>query len=121
MTVTSVAASLLTPPTDMETLKDFYCRIRPAGWWGPVKRAILAEKHDLPRDAFALDMLTAIIGAVGLQCLFLSSTYACTHQWNAFAWALAIVAGCAIALYFTWYKKLPDENEGVALEAVESE
>jgi len=121
-TATSVGASFLTLPTDMETLKDFYCRIRPAGWWGPVKRAIPDEKQlDLPRDTFTWDILTAIIGAVGLQCLFLSSTYACTHQWNAFAWAMAIVAVSVVALYFTWYKKLPDENEGVEHEAVESE
>jgi len=117
-TVTSVIASLLTPPTEMETLKDFYCRIRPAGWWGPVKRAVAAEGKiaDLPKDTFRMDIATAIIGGVGLQALFLTSTYATTHQWSALSWSLVVVAVCAVVLYFTWYKHLPDENEGARPE-----
>jgi Na+/proline symporter len=111
-TGTSVLASLVTPATDTPTLHAFYRRIRPAGWWGPVKQAVLDETADLPRDTFGMDVLTAIIGGIGLQALFLTSTYATTHQWRALFVALSVAAACAVLLYFTWYKHLPDENEG---------
>ncbi len=99
----------------METLKDFYLRIRPAGWWRPVRRIILSENPDIPSDSFTMDILTVIIGATGLQALYLISIYACTHQWQAFTVAFLVVAGCAVALYFTWYKNLPSKDEDVQL------
>jgi len=113
-TITSVVGSLLTPATDNATLKDFYCRIRPAGWWGPIKREVLAKNPILPKDTFVWDMLTAIIGGVGLQALFLMSTYACTHQWKAFSTAGGVVVVATVILYFTWYKHLPEKDEAPA-------
>ena len=112
-TITSIIGSLLTPATDMATLRDFYCRIRPAGWWGPVKRSLAAEgKLDrVPGSNFRMDLLTAIIGGVGLQALFLMSTYACTHQWKAFTYAVGVVVVSGVILYFTWYKHLPAKDE----------
>jgi uncharacterized sodium:solute symporter family permease YidK len=118
-TLSSVVASVLSPATEMETLKNFYLRIRPAGWWGPVKRTIGSEDCGFKNDSFTMDVLTVIIGMTGLQCLFLTSTYACTHQWRAFGLALLIAGICAVMLYFTWYKKLPDKDEDVQLEPVE--
>ena len=115
-TLTSVIVCLLTPPAEMGTLKEFYRRIQPAGWWGPVRHAILAEGSDLPSESFGMSILTVIIGMVGLQCLFLAGTYACTHQWKVFTIALLIMAVCAVTLYFTWYKNLPDKNEDLQLE-----
>jgi SSS family solute:Na+ symporter len=113
-TISSVAASLVTGPTPMETLIDFYCRIRPAGWWGPVRRAMAVsgrEAPTFPNDRFAMDVLTAIIGGIGLQALFLTSTYATTHQWAAVVVSLVVAALCGVCLYFTWYKHLPAKDE----------
>ena len=109
--VTCVAASILTPPTSLDTLKDFYRRIRPPGFWGPVKAAVLAEDPKTPIDSFAKDLLSAIIAGAALHCLFMSSCYACTKQWRAFAAALVAVALSAVVLYFTWYKNLPEKDE----------
>jgi hypothetical protein len=99
----------------METLKDFYRCIRPAGWWAPIRRELAGELDRLPKDTFKWDIATAIIGGVGLQALFLTSTYACTHQWKAVGVSLLVVAVVGIVLYFTWYKHLPDVNEGQAV------
>src|SRR6185369_7367157 len=38
-TIVTVAVALLTRATPMETLAEFYRRVRPAGAWGPVKAA----------------------------------------------------------------------------------
>lgn len=109
--VSSVAATLLSPPTEMERLKDFYRLVQPAGFWGPVRRAVADEGIGRAREAFGWDALTAVITAVGLQALFLMSTYACTHQWWSLGIAGLVVLFCGVALYGTWYKKLPAENE----------
>jgi SSS family solute:Na+ symporter len=114
--LSSVAATLLSPPTDMQTLKQFYRHVRPAGFWGPVRRAVLAERGELPRGTFRWDVVTALIVATGLQALFLMSTYACTHQWREFSVAGAVVLACGVATYFTWYTKLPDRDEDVQWE-----
>jgi len=110
-TFSSVIAALLSPATDMQTLKDFYLRIGPAGRWQPVKKELLAEGSRLKRDSFAMDILAAVIGSIGLQSLFLTSSYACTHQWRAFTVAVAIMTVCGISLYFLWYRNLPDKAE----------
>jgi solute:Na+ symporter, SSS family len=110
--ISSIVATLLSPPTDPNLLKSFYRRVRPAGFWGPVHRALLADGIVLPREAFGWDALSALIMAVGLQALFLMSTCAVTHQWSAFWAALAVVAASAASLYFTWYRKLPERAEG---------
>lgn len=112
--VTSVSASLLTRPTEMETLKGFYRRIRPPGAWGPVKAAVLAETPDMPFDSFAKDLFSAVIAGVGLHCLFMSSCYACTKQWHSFMATLLVVGISAVVLYFTWYKNLPEKDEGMS-------
>ena len=35
-----IAVTYATPPTSMERLAEFYQRVRPPGWWGPVREAI---------------------------------------------------------------------------------
>ena len=35
-----IAVTYATPPTSMERLVEFYRRVRPPGWWGPVREAI---------------------------------------------------------------------------------
>ena len=114
--VSSVAATFMSPPTDMETLKTFYRNVRPAGLWGPVRQAVLAEDGELPRDTFGWDLVTSLIVATGLQSLFLMSTYACTHQWKAFWVAGGVVVVVAVITYFTWYTKLPDKDEDLQTE-----
>jgi SSS family solute:Na+ symporter len=114
--VSSVAATFLSGPTEMEALKTFYHDVRPAGFWGPVKREVLADGGALPRDTFGWDLVTAVILTIGLQSLFLMSTYACTHQWDSFWNAGIVVLVVAVLTYFTWYKKLPAKDEDLQFE-----
>jgi SSS family solute:Na+ symporter len=115
--VSCVVASILTPPAELETLKNFYRRIRPPGFWGPVKAAVSGERPMAPSDSFARDLLSAVVGAAGLHCLFMMACYVCTKQWQAAAWSLVRVAVSGLILYFTWYKHLPDEHEDATPDA----
>lgn len=113
---TSIIVTLLTQSVGIETLKEFYKRTKPAGWWKPIKNIVKAESSVLPKDSFLMDIFTVIIGVVCLQSLYLASTYACTHQWKTFTISIIITFGCCVGLYFTWYKHLPDKNEDVRNE-----
>jgi Na+/proline symporter len=111
-TVVSVVASLVTAPTEMDRLADFYRRIRPPGFWGPVKKVVLAENPDTPIDSFGRDLACLGVIMLGLHSLYAASCYACTKVWSSFAMSCAVVVISAIVLYFLWYKNLPDKNEG---------
>ncbi|MDC0936894.1 hypothetical protein OAS39_11460 [Pirellulales bacterium] len=108
----SVFATLASPATDMEVLKDFYRRVRPPGVWGPVAKALREEGVPMKAEPFVWDAVSALITAVGLQALFLASTYAVTHQWNALCGSALVVGVSAAILYFTWYRRLPSADEG---------
>jgi SSS family solute:Na+ symporter len=46
-TVVWLTVTFLTRPVDIEQLKEFYRRVRPGGWWGPIARLcpeVKAEK-----------------------------------------------------------------------------
>ena len=47
-TVIWVTVTLLTPPADEATLKAFYNRVRPGGWWGPIAAQHPEVKADEP-------------------------------------------------------------------------
>jgi hypothetical protein len=102
----SLVATFASPPTDMVVLKEFYRRIQPAGCWRPVRTAVAADGYAAVRDSFLWDAVSALITAIGLQSFYLISTYAVTHQWTELYASAAVVALCACALYFTWYRRL---------------
>src|SRR6195952_5407329 len=53
----SIAGTLATKPTDMETLKKFYSSVRPWGFWKPVRLLVLAANPAFkPNHGFGLDM-----------------------------------------------------------------
>jgi solute:Na+ symporter, SSS family len=54
--VASLAASVMTPPTPMETLRSFYQQVAPAGWWPRDWRQAHRREHrrDLVRLGVAL-------------------------------------------------------------------
>ena len=58
-------ATLLTPPDDMEMLKKFYRNVRPWGFWGPVRDAVLAEDPQFPVNRnFRRDAFNIVVGTV---------------------------------------------------------
>jgi solute:Na+ symporter, SSS family len=101
-----LAGSLLTQPTSMETLKIFYTRVRPFGFWKPVRALsdgnprITSLRFVLPNVAF---------GFVALFACFLSVFFLIGHYFEYLGWSTFTGLVCAIFLYHSWYKKLPVE------------
>jgi len=102
----SVAASLLTPPTDRDVLIDFHRKVKPFGLWGTMKSKDDSEgREGAGTGAFwpAFNTLTAIVGMTGL---YVGPMYLVGHWYlRAAAW-MSISAVCAAVLYFNWYRKL---------------
>lgn len=77
-----VAVAVLTPPEPMDKLVDFYRRVHPPGWWGPVAIAA-GRKPRGPRPILA-GLITAAIGAtmtgagvVALSCAYVGRWVEC--------------------------------------------
>ncbi|MEP6900192.1 MAG: hypothetical protein ABJA66_00500, partial [Actinomycetota bacterium] len=104
----TIVVSLLTQPTDIETLKSFYRKVQPAGAWRPAKAAVLAETPDFKKQSpFKLDFFNTIISLIGIVALYVSMLYLILHRLSIGFSLLGITLVTVIILYFTWYKNLP--------------
>ena len=111
-TIITIAVSLLTQPTDIETLKNFYRKVQPAGAWRPARAAVLAdEPHFKKQSSFALDLFNTAVSMVGIIALYVSMLYLILHRLEVAFGLLATTATTVIILYFTWYKNLPPASE----------
>ena len=110
--VTTLITAALTKPTDMEVLLRFYARVRPFGFWGPVRkeaarRGLVPVKDPLP----SLDALNGLLTAVFQFSLALIPFYMFLRRWKEFSIGLAAAGLLCLILYFTWYKNLPAKDE----------
>jgi Na+/proline symporter len=71
-----VAGTYAAPPTDDATLRRFYARTRPWGFWAPVHRAVVAaDPAFVNRSSFARDMANTAVGVVAQTCLMIIPLY----------------------------------------------
>lgn len=114
----SVAGSLLTQPDDREVLLNFYRRVRPWGFWGPIHRE-LVRRHpgaianlDLPRDAF-----NVAVGIVWQTALTATGIYLVIQDYPRLGWSVGVAVACMLVLKVSWYDRLQDYPADVAAEA----
>lgn len=107
-TIITIVVSLLTQPTDIETLKNFYRKVQPAGAWRPARAAVLAETPDFVKQSpFKLDMFNTVVALVGITALYTSMLYLILHRLTVGFGLLATTLIATVILYFSWYKTLP--------------
>lgn len=107
--IASILGTLLTKSEEDEILKDFYRRVRPWGFWGPVLKKVLAEDPSFQRNRdFLRDMFNIIIGMIWQVSLVTLPMYIVIHKTRYAAIAAAIIALTSVILKFTWYDHLKD-------------
>lgn len=107
-TIITIVVSLMTEPTDIETLKTFYRKVQPAGAWSPARQAVLAETPDFKKQSpFSRDAFNTIVALIGITALYISMLYLVLHRLEVGFTLLATTLISTIILYFTWYKNLP--------------
>jgi SSS family solute:Na+ symporter len=98
-----VFGSLLTPATSADTLTTFYSRVRPFGFWKPV-RLLIARRPRATALRFVLPNIA--LGFIALFASFLSVFFLIGHYLGYFGWSLGAVLLCGVLLYYCWYRRL---------------
>jgi len=115
--IACVAGSLMTAPTDMEVLKKFYLKVRPWGFWQPVRDAAQAQYPGIKANThFKRDMVNVLVGVVWQTGLVCAPIFLVIHHTMEFAVAMGVVAVCALFLWKNWYQHLRDYPEDLPAE-----
>jgi SSS family solute:Na+ symporter len=105
-----VAGSLFTPPDDADVLENFYLKVRPWGFWGPVHDRLAARYPDLERNGdFKRDAFNVVVGTVWQTGLVATGIYLVLEDWTALTITTGIVIGTTLVMKWTWYDRLQDE------------
>jgi solute:Na+ symporter, SSS family len=114
--------TLLTGPEDDAVLKDFYRRVRPWGFWGPVLKMVLAEDPGFKRNKdFPRDMFNIAVGIVWQIALMALPLYIVIQEFARAAFTAVVILGTSAILKFTWYDHLGErevETDKAAAEKV---
>jgi Na+/proline symporter len=105
--VGAIVGTLTTAPDDPEVLKDFYRRVRPWGFWGPIRE--LVQKDDptfKPNPDFLRDMFNIVVGIAWQTSLVAFPVYIVIRRLHTAAIAFGIVLVTSAILKFTWYDHL---------------
>lgn len=107
-TAGAVIGSLLTAPTDMEVLKNFYKTVRPWGFWKPVEDEVLKDNPDfVPNNGFSRDMFNVVTGVAAQTALTAAPVFLVLQMPAQTMISTAIFLVSALILRKTWYHHLP--------------
>jgi len=83
--------------------------VQPAGFWGPVARRVQELDPSFRRHSpFSMDLLNVLIGLPCLLAMYVAPVYLVLHRYDLAGGLAAVVAVTCVALYFTWYRRLPE-------------
>jgi hypothetical protein len=106
-----VTATLLTRPCDMQKLREFYEKVRPAGpGWKPVSGEMSEPRGARPKD----NLKVAFVGWLAAVAATLSALFGvgklvlCDYQWGVFWLIIAVITG---VVAFWSVHKLTAENQ----------
>ena len=101
--------TLLTAPEDEEILKDFYRRVRPWGFWGPILEKVRQEDPSFrPNKDFLRDMFNISIGMIWQIALVALPIYIVTWRLRNATLTALLVAITSLVLKYTWYDNLKE-------------
>ena len=110
--VLTVTIGAMMKPAAMDTLVAFYSKVRPFGFWAPVRReaenrGLIPKNDKMPM----MDMLNGGLTVVFQVSLALIPFYMFLREWDMMGLWIAGALALAVVLYFTWYKNLPSPDE----------
>jgi Na+/proline symporter len=98
----------LTRPEEESVLKDFYRRVRPWGFWGPIYRKIVAEEPDFQRNKdFYRDMFNIVIGTIWQTCFIVLAMFLVLRSFRNAGITLVVLVITCVILKKNWYDRLP--------------
>ena len=116
----ALLGSFLTPPDEEAVLKEFYRRVRPWGFWGPIREKVMRENPGFqPNKDFFRDMFNIIIGTIWQTCFIVLAMFLVTRHFQNAAITLVVLVITCFILKKTWYDTLPASTPDVAPELTE--
>jgi hypothetical protein len=120
--VGAIVGTLTTAPDDPQVLKNFYKRVRPWGFWGPIRELVQQEDPAFkPNPDFLRDMFNIVVGIAWQTTLVAFPIYIVIRRYNYAAIAFGIVLLTSAILKFTWYDHLRQLEIDVPLEVLPPE
>lgn len=117
-TIITIVAALTTEPTNLETLKNFYRKVQPMGFWQPAKEAVVEETPDFKKKiSFGREIFNTLVAMIAITALYVSMLYLVLNQLAVGFGLIAATLICCVILYFTWYLHLPPPAPPVSEEA----
>lgn len=103
----SFLGTVLTPATNMETLKEFYFNVRPWGFWKPVYMALKNDNKPITENKdFVADMLNCVVGIIWQSSMILLPIYLLIRDYPKTWSALIVFIITSIILKYTWLDKV---------------
>jgi Na+/proline symporter len=98
-------------PTDEKTLMAFYRNVRPWGFWGPIRRKVLAMDPAFQENlSFRRDMFNVVVGTIWQTTLVLLPMYVVLMKWRAAGIVAGITVVTSVILKKSWYDTLSKES-----------
>ena len=105
----SIIGSYAAPPTDSDTLKNFYRTVRPWGFWGPVHRQVLKDDPEfIPNRNFRRNVFNIALGMIAQLCLTLLPMYIVLGLGLPLAINTVLLLIIVFILKKTWWNRLND-------------
>jgi SSS family solute:Na+ symporter len=105
-TVGTLIGAAIGRPTDMATLVEFYKRVRPFGFWGPVRELCDASEVRSIHTENRRDLLLLVPACLWQLFLFWFMTAIVVKKWDSVILSLAVLVILSAVLYKYWYKNL---------------
>lgn len=101
--------TLVTPPTDVTVMTNFYYVTKPFGFWGKVSQHLKANVQAKLRREHKRDILATFIAVPWQLSLFLLGMMVMIKNWDNVKWLSLAFLLLSIGLYFTWFRHLNEE------------
>jgi Na+/proline symporter len=103
-----LVATYSTKPEDDQVLMEFYRRVRPWGFWGPICEKVVKEEPTFRRNKdFKRDMFNIVVGTAWQCCFILLAMYLVTRSFRNALITLAVGVVTSFILKKNWYDRLP--------------
>lgn len=105
----SITGTLATAPDEDEVLKSFYKRVKPWGFWGPIKEKVKEDDATfIENKDFKRDMFNVVIGTVWQLSLVVIPIYLVIREYIPMMVGFGVLAVTSIILKKNWLDKLED-------------
>ncbi|MGB3614717.1 MAG: hypothetical protein WBA10_13065, partial [Elainellaceae cyanobacterium] len=108
-----VVGSYATAPTEMETLKAFWLRVRPFGAWGPVRGQLNESLVERQTRANGIDISNVLVAVLWQLSSVVMVIALLLHMWQTLAMGASVFGGLTVVLYFRWYRNLEGDRDKI--------